>query len=188
MSEGGNDLALLEQAKGGDQRAFRELVERYQGQVAAVVVRMLGPGDDADDVGQETFVRFYRAMDTFRGDSALGTWLTRIAMNLSLNALKKRKRETERYQPLDEEGSVGILGRACDPDVEIMRKEERVRIESALDTLSPDQRAVVVLRIREGRATAEVAEILGVPQGTVMSRLKRALAKLKEVLEVEIEE
>lgn len=188
MIESRDDLLLLERAKSGDQGAFRELVERYQGQVAAVVIRMLGPGDDADDVGQETFVRFYRAMDTFRGDAALGTWLTRIAMNLSLNALKKRRRETERYEPLDDEKNAGITSATEDPDTEVMRKEEEVRIETALDTLSPDARAVVVLRIREERSTAEVAEILGVPQGTVMSRLKRALAKLREVLEVENEE
>ncbi|SVD24097.1 uncharacterized protein METZ01_LOCUS376951, partial [marine metagenome] len=77
------DTAFIDRAREGDETAFRVLVERYEPQVAATVVGMLGPGDEADDVGQETFVRFYRALAKFRGDAALGTYLTRIAMNLS---------------------------------------------------------------------------------------------------------
>ena len=91
------DTALIDRARAGDEAAFRGLVERYESQVAATVVGMLGPGDEADDVGQETFVRFYQALSKFRGEAALGTYLTRIAMNLSLNAIKRRQRQRWRH-------------------------------------------------------------------------------------------
>src|SRR3970040_2420094 len=90
------DQELVGRSRGGDADAFRALVERYQGVVAGVVIRMLGHGDEADDVGQETFLRFYKALDTFRGEAAVKTYLTRIAMNLSLNALKRRRRLRQR--------------------------------------------------------------------------------------------
>ncbi len=85
----------------GDEEAFRCLVERYEGAVAATVIGMLGPGGEVDDVGQEVFVRFYRALDRFRGDSSLKTYLTRIAINLSLNELKRRRRWLDRFRSRD---------------------------------------------------------------------------------------
>ena len=85
------DRALTDRAREGDEAAFRTLVTRYESRVAATVVGMLGPGDEADDVGQETFIRFYQALGKFRGEAALITYLTRIAMNLSLNAIKRRQ-------------------------------------------------------------------------------------------------
>src|SRR5688500_9116274 len=86
------DPVLIAAAKAGDQHAFRLLVERYEGLVAGTVVGMLGPGDDASDVGQETFIRLYRSLDRYRGEGALGHYLRRIAVNLSLNAIKRRRR------------------------------------------------------------------------------------------------
>ncbi len=185
MSDDRDDYALVVGARDGDDRSFRALVDRHQHRVAAVVIRMLGPGHEADDVGQETFVRFFGALDAFRGDAAVGTYLTRIAMNLSLNALKRRKRRTERYRSLDAEEGIHLESTAPHPADEVVEKEEQDRIEAALNALSADHRAVVVLRIREGHSTAEVSEMLDVPPGTVMSRLKRALAKLRETLDGE---
>ncbi len=179
-----DDGECVERARAGDDRAFRTLVERYSATVAGVVIRMLGPGDEADDVGQETFIRFHRALAEFRGDAALGTYLTRIAMNLSLNALKRRRRDEQRQARLAPAALERLPGQA-DPVGEVVRREEAARIDDALAQLGPDQRAVVVLRLRQGHSTREVAEILGVPQGTVMSRLKRALAKLRDLLETE---
>ena len=92
-----SDETLLAGARAGDDRAFASLVERYEARVAATVVGMLGPGDEAEDVGQETFIRLYRYLDRYRGDASLGTYLTRIAMNLSLTALRKRKRWFSRF-------------------------------------------------------------------------------------------
>ena len=177
-----DDAECVDRARDGDDRAFRVLVERYSSTVAGVAIRMLGPGDEADDVGQETFIRFHRALGEFRGDSALATYLTRIAMNLSLNALKRRRRDRQRHTRLEPAAFERLPG-GDDPSLGVERSDTAARLEAALATLNPDQRAVVVLRLREGRPTREVAEVLGVPQGTVMSRLKRGLAKLREELE-----
>src|SRR4249920_891748 len=100
MSNPTSDADLMALARSGDDRAFAVLVERYEGAVAAVVIGMLGAGDDADDVGQETFIRFYRSLGSFRGESSTKTWLQRIAINLSLNALKRRKRGLSRFLDL----------------------------------------------------------------------------------------
>ncbi len=179
------DLELVRRARAGDDIAFRALMERYEPTVAGVVIRMLGTGDEADDVGQETFIRFHRSLHRFRGDSTLGTYLTRIAMNLSLNALTRRKRMRHRHVPLDHADAEAIATETPD-EGDLERAESAARIGRALDDLSPKHRAVVVLRMMEDRSTAEVSKILGVPQGTVMSRLKRALAKLALLLEPEV--
>ncbi|HUF11568.1 MAG TPA: sigma-70 family RNA polymerase sigma factor [Longimicrobiales bacterium] len=183
MKEEATDVAddvLLERARSGDEYAFRTLVGRYESVVAATVTGMLGVGVEAEDVGQETFVRFYRGMHRFRGDAALATWLTRIAMNLSLNALRRRKRHarlTSRDAVPD-----GRTDPAVAPDDPALDAERRRRVRAALDTLVPEQRAVVVLRMMEERSTRETAEILGIREGTVMSRLARAMSKLEEAL------
>jgi RNA polymerase sigma-70 factor (ECF subfamily) len=104
MSNPASDADLIALARGGDDRAFAVLVERYEGAVAATVIGMLGRGDDADDVGQETFIRFHRALGNFRGESSLKTYLVHIAMNLSLNALKRRRRSLLRFVSRDDAG------------------------------------------------------------------------------------
>ena len=103
-----SDADLVSRARAGDMRAFRMIVSRYEATIAAVVISMLGPGGEADDVGQETFVRLFRSLDQFRGDAALSTYLTRIAMNLSLNELKRRKRRSRRFLRIDESAGVEI--------------------------------------------------------------------------------
>lgn len=176
------DAQLVERARSGDERAFRDLVERYEGRVASTVIGMLGPGDEAEDVGQETFIRLYRSLDRFRGDASLGTYLTRIAINLSLTALKRRKRFRARFVSRDDDGRA-TPEPGVDPEPAIERKEVGHRVRKAVDELSPDHRAVVVLRMIDGYSTREAARILGVPAGTVMSRLARALERLEEKME-----
>jgi RNA polymerase sigma-70 factor (ECF subfamily) len=171
-----SDQALIERARSGDERAFRLLVERYEPRVAATVIGMLGPGDDADDAGQETFIRLYRSLDRFRGEASLATYLTRIAINLSLTALRKRKRMRSRF--VSQESAPGA-DRVADPKRDLERAEARRRVWRAIDRLSADHRAVVVLRMIEGYSTHEAAEILDVPEGTVMSRLARATKRLE---------
>jgi len=170
---------LLERARKGDERAFRLLVERHEPRVAATAIGMLGPGDEAEDVGQETFIRLYRSLDRFRGDSSLGTYLTRIAINLSLTALKKRRRRWSRFIERDERKRE-LPEASWDPRGELERTEAREAVRAAVRRLGPDHRAVVVLRMIDGYTTRETAEILGIPVGTVMSRLARAMARLEE--------
>ena len=174
------DEELLERARAGEDRAFGILVDRYEGIVAATVVGMLGSGDDAEDVGQETFIRFHRSLDRFRGESSVGTYLTRIAINLSLTALKRRRRWTDRFK-----ASVGTAEGVFDTADPGLDRERQLRTDwvwAAIDTLTPQHRAVVVLRMIDGYSTREAAKILNVPQGTVMSRLARAMGRLESQL------
>jgi RNA polymerase sigma-70 factor, ECF subfamily len=179
------DGELIERSLRGDEHSFRLLVDRYESTVAGVVGGMLGRGDEADDVGQEVFVRFFRAMDRFRGDSSVGTYLTRIAINQSLKALKKRQRWYERFLSRDSQDGAEE-GFADESPLSVLQDADRAaRLRELLGRLAPDQRAVVVLRVMEGHSTRETSELLGVPEGTVMSRLKRGLEKMRILIQSE---
>lgn len=175
------DDELVQRARDGDERAFGQLVDRYESLVASTARGMLGVGPEAEDVGQEAFIRFHRALGRYRGDSSVGTYLTRIAINLSLTAIKRRRTWLDRFK-----GPETGLERTADPDDPERDYERRLtkrRVHEALDRLGPEQRAVVVLRWIDGYSTRESAEILGIPEGTVMSRLARAMGRLETILE-----
>jgi RNA polymerase sigma-70 factor (ECF subfamily) len=142
------------------------------------VIGMLGYCTEAEDVGQETFIRFYKALDKFRGDSSIGTYLTRIAINLSLNEIKRRQRHRKRYHSEPEEKletiAAGNNSNAREDRKEIVRR--------AVQRLDPKYRAVIVLRLIDGYSTEETAKILKLPTGTVLSRLARGQMKLREIL------
>ena len=176
---GPTDQELIDRVRKGEKDAFRTIVERYEPVVAATVRGMLGTGHEAEDVGQETFIRFYRAIGSFRGDSSLKTYLTRIAINLSLNELKRRKRRSGRIVPEQVE-DLQIGG--GDDRVDLDRNERRELVRRGLAQLDEKHRAVVLLRMIEGFSTAETAGILGLPEGTVLSRLSRGMKKLEEIL------
>jgi RNA polymerase sigma-70 factor, ECF subfamily len=175
-----SDEALLTRARLGDAAAFRALVERHQRTVASVVIGMLGRGADADDVGQETFIRFHAALGEFRGDASLGTYLCRIAMNLSLNALKQRKRFALRFISRDASPTPLAEPEVEAHDVEV--EERRSLVHRAVSQLGEKHRPVVVLRMLHEFSTNETASILQLPPGTVMSRLARGLAELERLL------
>lgn len=168
------DCELVERARQGDERAFAELVRRHEARVAATIHGMLGDGPETDDIGQETFIRFYRSLSRFRGDSTVATYLTRIAINLSLNELKRRKRR----RLLD----LQTVAAAELPTVTAEPAEWREVLEKSMERLDAGFRAVVVLRLIEGYSTRETAEILSVPEGTVLSRLSRAQKQLQMAL------
>ena len=182
MADETSDVELIARARAGDDRAFGALVERHQGAVAATVIGMLGRGDDADDVGQETFIRFHRALDRFRGESSLKTYLVHIAMNLSLNALKRRRRSLLRFVSSDEH-DVDLPEPRVGPDGDVDANELHVVVQHAVARLGEKHRAVVVLRLFQDCSTRETAQILGVPEGTVLSRLSRAMKDLEAQLE-----
>ena len=181
MEHEAEDRELVARAAAGDEEAFRRLVRRHERAIASVVTAMLGPGDDADDVGQETFIRFFRALPRFRGDAAVRTYLTRIAMNLCVDVLSRRRRRRG-WLRLGAGASDESLPAAPDEGGALEERERRALVRAAVDDLPPKHRAVVVLRLLEERSTREAAEALGVPEGTVMSRLKRALEKLEGAL------
>ena len=175
------DDALVARVRAGDERAFRQIVERYEGAVASTVIGMLGRGAEADDVGQEVFIRLYENLHQFRGDASLKTYLTRIAINQSLKSIRRQKRWWHRFTSRDDPTQT-----LAEPSVEGERiVDERVRadlVHDALQHLSADHRAVVVLRLLDGYSTAETAAMLDIPEGTVMSRLYRATNHLEDLL------
>lgn len=175
------DEELLERSRRGDDHAFRRLVERYEPVVAATVIGMLGRGDDADDVGQETFIRFHRALSDFRAESSLKTYLVRIAMNLSLNALKRRRRFSLRFISRDR-AEEPIAEPFVMPAVVDEGEERRAIVQRAVHALNEKHRAVVVLRMLQDLSTREAATTLGIPEGTVLSRLSRAMQELAVTL------
>jgi len=172
------DQELIAAARDGDDGAFKELVMRYEPVVAATVIGMLGNSPEAEDIGQETFIRFYRALGSFRGESSVKTYITRIAMNQAINEIRRRQRSRKVFSstPAEELPDIPDERQAHDtgPDREL--------IEQAIQKLDDDFRAVVVLRLIDGYSTAETAEILDIPVGTVLSRLSRAQKKLKSLL------
>jgi RNA polymerase sigma-70 factor (ECF subfamily) len=176
------DATLLDAARNGDRNAFRLLVDKYHGQVAATVIGMLGPAPEARDVGQETFVRFYQALGRFRGEATVGTYLTRIAMNLCLNEIRRRRRHARLREAAWEHGARSVDGR---DDAEA--RDFREKTHAAVLRLDPEFRAVVVLCWMEERTAREAAEILGIPLGTALSRLHRARQSLRAWLDPEEE-
>jgi RNA polymerase sigma-70 factor (ECF subfamily) len=173
---------ILARARSGDELAFRTIIEKYESRISATVTGILGFSADVDDIGQETFVRFYQSIHRFRGDSSIGTYLTRIAINLSLNELKRRKRE-ERLRPEDMPGYPPPgprSGRSGEGD---RATDARVVVQRGLQMLDPKFRTVLVLRLMDGYSTRETAEMLQLPLGTVLSRLARGQARMREILD-----
>ncbi len=167
-----SDEVLVGKSTAGDMAAFKMLVIRHEGKLAGVIRSMLGTTPEAEDVGQEVFIRFYDSLSKFRGDSQVSTYLIRIAINLSLNELKKRKRTSLRYTTMDAAADKGTE--------DMMDLNEQLHYE--FKRLDPEFQAVATLRLIEGYSTEETAEILSIPLGTVLSRLARAQQKLRVAL------
>lgn len=184
------DRALVVRAQQGDQRAFRELFERYHKRAYAVAFGVLKNKHDALDVVQESFVKVHRHLDGFQGSSSFYTWLYRIVMNLAIDQLRRKKtaRPVEYDDAIDREGALAdehVLPRMLDanPRRTVIRRELMARVESALATLPDYHRQVIVLREIEGLSYEEMAEVLEVPKGTIMSRLFHARRKMQVALQ-----
>jgi len=171
------DQEIIKRILAGETDLYREIIVKYESQVASVIFGMIGKSSEAQDVGQETFIRFYKNLKNFRGDSGVGTYLTRIAINLSLNEIKKRKRKNTMFVN-SENDNMEIPDKSINSEI----KEEKDLIYKAIHSLTPKFRSVIVLRLIEGYSTKETAELLKIPVGTVLSRLTRAQRKLKEIL------
>ncbi|MGH7825541.1 MAG: RNA polymerase sigma factor [Candidatus Binatia bacterium] len=177
-----SDWELVQKSQAGDMAAFQELVSRYHQKVFMVIVGMLRNRDDAMEVSQETFFRAYRKIKTFQGGSSFYTWLYRIAVNMSIDAQRRQKRN-----PLDfRENMDGLLEEqnevAKDPFVDVQDRELREKLVAAINDLTPEHKAVIVLRTIEGLSYKDIGDILGCSEGTVMSRLHYARKKLQQKL------
>ncbi len=174
MSEG--DRELIARVAKGDREAFTELMRRHEAMVFAVCLRMLSDRDRALDASQDVFLTLFRKAGKFRGESAVSTWLYRIAVNTSLDAIRKAKRRPQSALPegFETEDAAALDGFAA--------VEVRSEIEKALQALPNEFRAAVVLSDAHGLPLAEISEILGVPVGTVKSRVFRGRRILAEQL------
>ena len=180
-----DDRRLIAASLEGDPAAFGELVRRYQDRLYNTVYRLLDNADDAQDVVQDAFVNAYQSLDGFKGDSQFFTWLYRIAVNTAISHKRKQRltlsidsgRNGERQvEPPDDSD-------ASRPEHALERAEEERRVQQALNRLSAEHRAVLILKDMEGQKYEAMAEILGVPIGTIRSRLHRARTELRELLE-----
>ena len=177
---GRDDAALLAAHVAGDPEAFGELVRRHQDRLWSVALRTTADPEDASDALQDAMVSAYRNAASFRGDSAVTTWLHRIVVNACLDRMRRRRARPTVPLP-EEDGETGARGLA-DPRDDLDAFELRMEIERALAALPDDQRAAIVLVDVEGWSVADAAVALRVPEGTVKSRCSRGRARLAVAL------
>ena len=187
-----DDGALVERARAGDHEAFRALYQRYHRRVYSLAYGVVQNADDALDVVQDGFIKAHRHLDKFEGNSSFYTWLYRIVMNLSIDHIRKHKRT--RHVDFDDsidhgqdEGALGedslaprMLGQ--NPGKSLVRKEIREQIGKALEELSENHRAVLVMRELEGMSYEEMAQAMQCSKGTIMSRLFHARRNMQKRL------
>ena len=190
MSAERTDWELVRLAGEGDRDAFRDLVERYQRRVLAVVMGMLHDREAALDVTQETFIKAYRSIGRFKGDASFYTWIYRIAVNLAIDYQRREWRrpivdgtrnhgDSSNDELLDR---IGDSAPAHDPFQAAKDSQLRERVRAAIDELTPDHKAVILLRELEGLSYEEISRVMQCSKGTVMSRLHYARKKLQKRL------
>jgi RNA polymerase sigma-70 factor, ECF subfamily len=169
---------LLTKARSGDRAAFTRLVQEYRNLVLSLAFQMTGSAADMDDVAQETFMRAFKNLNSFRGEASFKTWLVRIVMNLSSNYRRSRKAFTT--TDITEERA--LASTAEGQDQQMLNYELRVKVQQAVAGLPSHYRSVVVLRDFQELSYKEITDALGIPIGTVMSRL----AKARELLQISL--
>jgi RNA polymerase sigma-70 factor (ECF subfamily) len=167
--------SIVDRARRGDQEAFAAVIRHYDRGLRSLAYRLLGDRDRMDDALQEAYLKAFRALPRFRGDSKLGTWLYRITYNVCLDELERSKRTA--HVPLTEVPEPVETAPAADETI-----SNRDALAAALDALSPEDRAAVLLVDAEGFDYRAAGEVLGIPAGTIASRLNRARAALRQTL------
>jgi RNA polymerase sigma-70 factor (ECF subfamily) len=178
-----DDLQLIADCLQGRTAAFGELVTRHQDRLYNTVMRLLDNPEDARDVVQEAFLHAYQSLHAFKGDALFFTWLYRIAVNTAIS-MKRRDRLVLRLQPAADGGAGLDPLDPCElsrPGYALEMAEQEKRVHDALARLSPEHRAVLVLKDMEGMKYEEMAEVLQVPIGTIRSRLHRARLELRDL-------
>jgi RNA polymerase sigma-70 factor (ECF subfamily) len=190
--EANEDDALVERARAGDRAAFQALFQKYHRRVYSVALGVVKRPEDAMDVVQDAFIKVHKHLATFQGASSFYTWLYRIVMNLGIDHVRRTRKVVEWGDdvPLDQAAGDGTLvPKVADanPARTLVRRELSDKIRQALDTLPEYHRAVILLREVEGMSYEEIAEVLDVPKGTIMSRLFHARRKMQDQLQPYLE-
>jgi RNA polymerase sigma-70 factor (ECF subfamily) len=170
---------LVKASLNGNQNAFGEIVNRYQKMVARTVKGMLGDSVFAEDIGQEVFINLYHSLSEFRGEAKLSTYIQKIAINLTLNEIKRRKRFFSMFS--QKANNEMYEFEIADYDSEGKREASEI-VNKALMAMEPKFRAIITMRMLQGYSTKETAEILNLPIGTVLSRLSRAQEQIRNIL------
>ena len=186
-AEAEEDRGLIEAAREGDQAAFRKLVERHQRRAYTIALSLVRDENDAREIVQEAFLRVYRGLPTFQGGSSFFTWLYRIVTNLAIDAVRKPGRDVEVFDEalsVEEEADHPFLSRidGADPLDAFHRNELGTKLAAALEALPPYHRGVILMREVDGLSYDEMAQVMGVSKGTIMSRLFHARQKLQRAL------
>ena len=177
MTASDTDQQLVQRAQRGDLQAFDLLVLKYQGRIAALISRYVSDAGEVEDVTQEAFIKAYRALGKFRGDSAFYTWLYRIAANAAKNHLVAKGRRPGADATIEDAEGVdegGLLSESASPEALAMGGELAEVVESALNALPDELKAALMLREFDGLSYDDIADVLGCPVGTVRSRIFRA--------------
>ena len=187
MSEREIDQILVERAQAGDRHAFDQLVSKYQRKLGRLLSRFIRDSAEIEDVTQEAFIKAYRALPSFRGDSAFYTWLYRIGINTAKNYLVAQGRRAPTSTQFDSEEaetfeSAGQLRDINTPESLLMSKQIGETVNSAIDALPEELRRAIVLREIDGLSYEEIAEMMDCPIGTVRSRIFRAREAVAEKL------
>jgi RNA polymerase sigma-70 factor (ECF subfamily) len=187
MSEREIDQQLVERARRGDKRAFELLVEKYQRKLARLLSRLIRDPGEVEDVTQEAFIKAYRALPSFRGDSAFYTWLYRIGINTAKNylvAMGRRAPTSTEVEAEEAEGQEGgeLLRDINTPESLLLTKEIGSTVNAAIESLPEELRSAIQLRELEGMSYEEIAKLMDCPIGTVRSRIFRAREAIAERL------
>jgi RNA polymerase sigma-70 factor (ECF subfamily) len=181
QNEKNEERMLITQAKKGNVNAFETLVKKYQHSIYYLCRRMTGNHQTADDVSQETFIKAFFALDRFKDGMNFFTWIRKIAVNNSLNFIKASKREEPLGDSAEKIPGNSSMGQEL-PHEMLQRNQTEQRFKTALKALPPEQKSVFILRVYENQRYKEIAQILDISEGTVMSRLSRAREKLKSLM------
>lgn len=187
-----NEGLLLEKAKKGDVEAFEELIAGYQKRVFNIALKMIGNHEDASELAQETFIRVFKSIGKFKEESLFSTWIYRIATNICLDELRRRKGRKEVSLDEDIKLENGDVSRQIEdtgpsPEAIAERNELRRKVNDAIGLLTEEHRLVIIMRDIQGFSYEEIAKITGCPEGTVKSRINRARQSLKQLLKDRVE-
>lgn len=182
-----NEKHLLDKAKKGDIEAFEQLIAAYQKKVFNIALRMIGNYDDASELAQEVFIRIFKSLKSFKEESQFSTWIYKIATNVCLDELRKRKNKNlvsldEDIKYDDSEIKRQVEDNRPTPDVTAEKNEIRRIVHEAIGALSDDYKTVIIMRDIQGFSYEEIAKIIKCPEGTVKSRINRARQALREIL------
>ena len=181
------DTELVRKAAAGDSDAFEQLVLSYEKPIYNLCLRMCGNADDAMDLTQETFLKAWRSLGSFRADAAFSTWLYRLCSNLCIDHL--RREQKRKILPLHVEDSDGderpldVPDPAAGPEERLSAQEDRQQVADALQSLEPEYREALTLRVLHDLSYADIAAVLQVREGTVKSRIARAREKMREAMQ-----